>query len=87
MTKTREILTEIFTLYLSAVSNRLNEIMKVLTIIATILMPLTFIAGVHGMNFSNMPELHWTWGYPLVLFLMLITAHGMLHIFRKRKWL
>lgn len=61
--------------------------MRVLTIIATIFMPLTFIAGVYGMNFSNMPELHWNWGYPLVLFLMLLTALGMLVIFRKKKWL
>ncbi|MHC1725563.1 MAG: magnesium/cobalt transporter CorA [Syntrophobacteraceae bacterium] len=83
----REILTEMSTLYLSAVSNRLNEVMKVLTIIATIFMPLTFIAGVYGMNFANMPELHWKWGYPLVMLLMLVTALSMLVSFRKRKWL
>ena len=83
----REMLTEMFTIYLSSVSNRLNEVMKVLTIIATIFMPLTFIAGVYGMNFEYMPELHWRWGYPLVLLLMLSVAGVMFVYFRKKGWL
>ncbi|HBY97411.1 MAG TPA: hypothetical protein DEP84_26310 [Chloroflexi bacterium] len=54
----------------------MNEVMKMLTLIATVFMPLTFIAGVYGMNFAVMPELHWTWGYPAVLGLMLVIALG-----------
>ena len=83
----REMLTEMLTMYLSAVSNRLNEVMKVLTVIATIFMPLTFIAGIYGMNFLHMPELNWRWGYPLVLLLMLSVAVCMLAWFRKKRWL
>ncbi|MEK7207700.1 MAG: CorA family divalent cation transporter, partial [Pseudomonadota bacterium] len=60
---------------------------KVLTIIATIFMPLSFIAGVYGMNFRHMPELDWHWGYPLALGLMLAIAAGMLIYFRRKKWL
>jgi magnesium transporter len=73
--------------YLSSVSNRMNEVIKVLTIIATIFMPLTFIAGVYGMNFTHLPELNWPWGYPLVLGLMAVIAAGMLLYFRRRRWL
>ena len=62
--------------------------MKVLTIIATIFIPLTFIAGIYGMNFKkNMPELDWQWGYPTVLVLMAAVAVGMVLYFRKKKWL
>jgi len=61
--------------------------MKVLTIIATIFMPLTFIAGLYGMNFRHMPELESPWGYPAVLALMVIIAVGMLFFFRRKKWL
>ena len=60
----REMVSGLLDLYHSSVSNRMNEVMKVLTIIATIFIPLTFIAGVYGMNFEYMPELHWRWGYP-----------------------
>jgi magnesium transporter len=74
-------------LYLSSVSNRMNEVMKVLTIIATIFMPLGFLAGVYGMNFRHMPELDWRWGYPAVLLAMLLAAVGMLAYFKKRRWL
>ena len=74
-------------LYLSAVSNRMNEVMKVLTIIATIFIPLGFIAGLYGMNFARMPELAWRWGYPAALLLMLGVAGGMLTYFRRRGWL
>jgi magnesium transporter len=65
----------------------MNEIMKVLTIIATIFIPLTFIAGVYGMNFEYMPELKWRWGYSVVWFVMLIIGISMLVYFRKKKWL
>ncbi len=79
--------------YMSAVSNRMNEIMKVLTMMATIFIPLSFIAGLYGMNFDpqsspfNMPELHWRYGYPFALLLMAATAVGLLYYFRKKKWL
>jgi magnesium transporter len=74
-------------LYLSSVSNRMNEVMKVLTIIATIFIPLSFIAGVYGMNFHYMPELAWRWGYFWALGVMAAVAGGMLLYFRKREWL
>jgi len=73
--------------YLSSVSNRMNEVIKVLTIITTIFMPLTFIAGIYGMNFAHMPELNWPWGYPLVMGLMAVIAAGMLLYFRRKRWL
>jgi magnesium transporter len=73
-------------IYLSSVSNRLNEVMKVLTIIATIFMPLTFLAGVYGMNFKFMPELEWRWGYFGVLGIMLGVALYMVYYFKKKKW-
>ena len=83
----RDILSGMFDIYLSSVSNRLNEVMKVLTIIATIFMPLTFLAGVYGMNFEHMPELKWQYGYFMVLGVMLAVAMGMLVYFRKKKWI
>jgi magnesium transporter len=83
----RDILSGILDIYLSSTSNRLNAIMKVLTIIATIFMPLTFLAGVYGMNFKYMPELEWHWGYPLILLVMVSIALLMLAFFRKKKWL
>ena len=73
--------------YLSVISNRMNEIMKVLTVIATIFIPLTFIAGVYGMNFKHMPELSWRWAYPAVWALMGAVAATMLYWFRRKKWL
>jgi magnesium transporter len=73
--------------YLSSLSNRMNEIMKVLTIISTIFIPLTFIAGIYGMNFKYMPELEWKFGYPLVLLVMLSIGIGMWIYFKKKKWL
>jgi magnesium transporter len=79
--------------YLSSVSNRMNEIMKVLTVMASIFIPLTFLAGLYGMNFNtaagpwNMPELNWAWGYPALLGLMAAVAVGMLAYFRRRGWL
>lgn len=89
----RDMVTGLMDIYHSSVSNRLNEIMRVLTIIATIFIPLTFIAGVYGMNFDNsdspwaMPELGWYYGYPLVLLSMVSVLVGMLGYFRRRKWL
>ncbi|MGI9244937.1 MAG: magnesium/cobalt transporter CorA, partial [Verrucomicrobiales bacterium] len=73
--------------YLSAVSNRMNEVMKVLTCISTIFLPLTFLAGVYGMNFHRMPELGWRWGYPALLGVFFVAASVMFYLFRKNKWL
>lgn len=79
-------------IYLSSVSNRMNEVMRVLTVIATIFIPLTFIVGVYGMNFDrsasrwNMPELGWSFGYPLVWLVMIAVTAGMLAVFRRRGW-
>ncbi|TVQ25379.1 MAG: magnesium and cobalt transport protein CorA [Spirochaetaceae bacterium] len=74
-------------IYLSSISNRMNNIMKVLTIISTIFIPLTFIAGIYGMNFSNMPELEWRWAYPVTLAGMAAIALVMLRFFRKKGWI
>lgn len=83
----RDILAGMLDIYLSSVSNRLNEIMKVLTIIATIFIPLTFLAGVYGMNFKYMPELEWRWGYFAVLGFMILVAGIMFNYFREKGWL
>lgn len=83
----RDMLSSMLDIYLSSLSNRLNEVIKVLTIIATVFMPLTFIVGIYGMNFHNMPELGWSWGYPLVLLLMAVIAGVMLVFFRRKKWI
>ena len=83
----RDMLSGMLDIYLSSISNRMNEIMKVLTIIATIFIPLTFIVGLYGMNFKYMPELGWPWGYPLVLILMLGVTVFMLFYFRRKKWI
>jgi magnesium transporter len=82
----REMLSTMLDLYLSSVSNRLNEVMKVLTVIATIFMPLTFIAGVYGMNFKHMPELEWEYGYPLAWLVMIAIGVGMFFYFKRKKW-
>jgi len=79
-------------LYLSTISNSMNAVMKTLTIIATIFIPLTFIAGVFGMNFNtersplNMPELNWYWGYPAALLLMAVIGFFMYFYFKRKKW-
>ncbi|RQD85454.1 magnesium and cobalt transport protein CorA [Methanosalsum natronophilum] len=83
----KEIVASMLDVYLSSISNKMNEIMKVLTIIATIFIPLTFIAGIYGMNFEYMPELGWKYGYPLVLSIMLLTILGMLSYFKIKKWI
>jgi magnesium transporter len=79
-------------IYLSAVSNRMNEVMKTLTVISTIFIPLTFVAGIYGMNFNpeasplNMPELNWYWGYPLVWLFMIAIALSLMYFFWRRGW-
>lgn len=90
----REMTASMLDVYLSGVSNRLNEIMRVLTLIATIFIPLTFVVGVYGMNFGNnqhspwaMPELNWYYGYPLIWAVMLVIAAGMVFYFKKKGWL
>lgn len=83
----RDILSSMVDIYLSSVSHKMNEVMKVLTIIATIFIPLTFIAGVYGMNFHYMPELEWKWGYPIIWGIMIVIGLGMLYYFNKKKWL
>jgi len=89
----REIASGLMDLYLSGVSNRMNEVMKVLTIISTIFLPITFIAGVYGMNFDpasspyNMPELKWRYGYPVALVAMGISVLGLLYYYRRKGWL
>jgi len=89
----RDLLASLLDIYMSTVSNRMNEIMKVLTMFATIFIPLTFIAGIYGMNFNlakspfNMPELNWYFGYPFALTLMLIVVIVMLIFFKRKKWI
>ncbi len=89
----RDVASGLMDVYLSSVSNRMNEVMKVLTIIATVFMPLSFITGLYGMNFDrgasrwNMPELHWRFGYPFALTLMAGTTLGLLYYFWRRGWL
>jgi magnesium transporter len=83
----REVLSGAMDLYMSGVSNRMNEVMKVLTIIATIFIPLSFFAGLYGMNFDYMPELHVRWAYPVLLGGMATVAGGMLRYFHKKGWL
>lgn len=83
----RDMLSGMLDTYLSSQSNRMNEVMKVLTIIATIFIPLSFVAGVYGMNFKFMPELGWRWGYFAALGVMAAVALGMLVFIKRRKWL
>ncbi len=82
----RDTVSGLLDLYMSSVSNRMNEVMKVLTIMASIFIPLTFIAGVYGMNFEYMPELKWRWAYPAVWMLMGATVVGMVIYFRRKRW-
>lgn len=82
----RDLVSGLLDIYLSNLSNRMNEVMKVLTIIATIFIPLTFIAGIYGMNFEYMPELTWHWSYPVVWAVMVLVVLVMLFYFRRKKW-
>jgi len=83
----RDIVSGMLDIYLSSISNKMNEIMKVLTIMSTIFIPLTFLAGIYGMNFEFMPELKWHWGYPGLWCVMLFTSILMLINFKFRKWI
>jgi magnesium transporter len=83
----REMAGSFTDIYLSTVSNRLNDVMKVLTIISTVFIPLSFVASVYGMNFEHMPELHHPWAYPAVLSFMFLAASGMLFLFWRKGWL
>ncbi|MCX7781600.1 MAG: magnesium/cobalt transporter CorA [Negativicutes bacterium] len=83
----RDMVAGMLDIYLSSVSHKLNEVMKVLTIISTIFIPLTFLAGVYGMNFKNMPELEWRWGYALFWAVIIIAGLAMVRYFRIKKWM
>ncbi len=83
----RDMLTSNQEMYLSSISNKMNLVMKVLTIISTIFIPLTFIVGIYGMNFKFMPELEWKFGYPAVWIIMIMISLAMLYYFRNKKWL
>ena len=83
----RDMTTGLLDIYISSISNRMNEIMKVLTIFASIFIPLTFITGIYGMNFDDMPELHWPWAYPALWGLFISIAGGLLVYFKRRHWL
>lgn len=83
----RDIVAGMLDVYLSSVSNKLNQVMKVLTVMSSIFIPLTFVAGVYGMNFQYMPELQWRYGYPVVMVGMLAVALGLLAVFRKKEWI
>ncbi len=83
----RDVLSGLQDLYLSTLSNRMNEVMKVLTIMATIFIPLTFIAGIYGMNFEYMPELKWPWAYPALWILLIAIFIFMIFWFKRKKWI
>lgn len=83
----REMSMSLMEMYMSNISNKMNEVMKVLTIMASIFIPLTFIAGIYGMNFDNMPELHWKYGYYMVWGVMILLFLGMLVYFKRKNWL
>jgi magnesium transporter len=83
----QDLVSALIDIHMSGVSNRMNNIMKVLTVIATIFMPLTFVVGLYGMNFRYMPELGWKLGYPAVLLLMVCVAGGMMLFFKRKNWL
>jgi len=83
----REIVNGLMDIYLSSISNRMNEVMKLLTVISTIFIPLTFLAGIEGMNFKVMPELDWPYGYPVLLLCMALIVIGMVRFFKNKQWL
>lgn len=83
----RDMLASMLEIYLSSVSNKMNEVMKLLTIISTIFIPLTFIAGIYGMNFENMPETKWKYGYVVFWVIIAVISVFMTQFFKKRKWL
>jgi len=89
----RDVITGVLDVYLSSISNKMNEVMKVLTIFAVIFIPLTFIAGIYGMNFNpeispfNMPELNWYYGYPFIIGIMVALGVIMLLYFKRKRWM
>jgi magnesium transporter len=83
----REILSGLLEIYISSVSNKMNEVMKVLTVFASIFIPLTFLAGIYGMNFEYMPELKWKWAYPTLWVAFISIPVVLLIYFRRKKWL
>jgi magnesium transporter len=83
----KDILSTLMDIYISSVSNKLNEVMKVLTVFASIFIPLTFLAGIYGMNFEHMPELHWRYAYPALWAIFIATPILLLSYFKKKKWL
>ena len=83
----REVLSGLLDLYISSISNAMNEIMKILTVFASIFIPLTFVAGIYGMNFEYMPELKWKWAYPILWVVLVTIAVVLLVYFRRKKWL
>ncbi len=83
----RDMLAGMLETYLSSISNKMNEVMKVLTIIATIFIPLTFIVGIYGMNFRFMPELEWRWSYLIIWAIMIVVAVFMIFYFKRKKWI
>ena len=83
----RESATSLRDLHMAAVSNRMNEVMKVLTAFATIFLPLTFLAGIYGMNFENMPELKLPWAYPVLWGVFILVTIAMIIVFKRKRWL
>jgi magnesium transporter len=83
----RDLIAGMLDIYLSSVSNKLNETMKILTVFSTIFIPLTFITGIYGMNFDFMPELKWKWAYPSLWLIFIVVAGGLLVFFRRKRWL
>jgi len=83
----RDVLSSMVDIYLSTISNKMNEVMKVLTMIATIFIPITFVAGIYGMNFKYMPELEWPWGYGVAWLIMVAIAISMICFFKRKSWL
>lgn len=83
----REMIWSLMDMYMTTISNRMNEVMKVLTIMSSIFIPLTFLAGIYGMNFDNMPELHYQYGYFILMGIMLLISIGLIVYFKRKKWL
>ena len=83
----RDMLAGLLDIYVSSVSNKMNEVMKILTVFASIFIPLTFIAGIYGMNFEYMPELRWKWSYPLLWVVFITLPVVLVTYFKKKKWL
>lgn len=83
----RDILMSLYDLFISEVSYKMNQVMQMLTLVSTLFIPLTFLAGIYGMNFTHMPELHWKYGYFVLLTVMLVMAVALLRYFKKKKWM